>query len=135
MSTKASNDELAELKTIAQELQVRVEALEARISRLQDEQRGRPEQTIIAHVEKEKCIACGICEQVCPTHAVHVEETANIDPNICRGCGWCAQACPKGAISLTPIKPREAGGRFRYRGARIRINRIKRRGYYGGDFL
>ena len=135
MSTKGSETELAQLKAMTQELRVMVKALELKISRLQDKQHGRRHHIVVARVEKEKCIACGICEQVCPAHAVHVKKTANIDPEICRGCGWCVQACPKGAISLSPLKPRESAGRPRYRGARTRINTIRRRGYYGGDFL
>ncbi|RLB40778.1 MAG: hypothetical protein DRH12_09605 [Deltaproteobacteria bacterium] len=117
---------------MAQQVQKRVEALEARISRLLEEQQGRGHHIVVARVQEDKCIACGICENVCPTHAVHVEETAIIDPDMCRGCGWCAQECPEGAISLTPLEPREAGNRSRYGGAGMRINR---RGYYGGDFL
>jgi len=132
MSTRARSDELAELKAMAQELRVKVEAFEVKISRLQGEQRGRRKQTIIAYVEKEKCIACGICEKVCPTHAVHVDETANIDPDMCRGCGWCARECPEGAIFLTPLEPKKAGNRSKYGGAGMRISR---RGYYGGHFL
>jgi len=50
------------------------------------------------------CIACGVCETVCPQGAVTVTNGADahsvVDPNVCRGCGICAAECPTGAIQL-----------------------------------
>jgi heterodisulfide reductase subunit A len=50
------------------------------------------------------CIACGVCETVCPQGAVAVTSGADahslVDPNICRGCGICSAECPTGAIQL-----------------------------------
>ncbi|WDP89892.1 MAG: response regulator [Desulfobacter sp.] len=72
-------------------------------------------------VDQEKCMGCGICEQVCP---VEVPDPFNaglamkkavarpcpqsfpnawaIDPATCTRCGECVTACPTGAITLSP---------------------------------
>jgi NADPH-dependent glutamate synthase beta subunit-like oxidoreductase/NAD-dependent dihydropyrimidine dehydrogenase PreA subunit len=60
---------------------------------------------LIAQVDAAKCIACGICDEVCVYRAVRVhfsvddEPTAVVDASACRACGACSAACPTGAIS------------------------------------
>jgi heterodisulfide reductase subunit A len=58
----------------------------------------------VAASDPEVCIACGVCETVCPQGAVTVTNGADahsvVDPNICRGCGICNAECPTGAIQL-----------------------------------
>ncbi len=50
-------------------------------------------------VDKEKCIGCKACLDVCPVGAISmVEEKARIDGAKCIDCGRCAQTCPQGAI-------------------------------------
>jgi formate hydrogenlyase subunit 6/NADH:ubiquinone oxidoreductase subunit I len=56
------------------------------------------------------CIACGICEKVCPHGAIHVvkdpaqdswpnprglKNVAVIDYDKCTGCGICVSKCPQ----------------------------------------
>ena len=59
-----------------------------------------------------KCVACGLCEAVCPADVIKVEarETpdgrrfpARFDVEVtrCIFCGYCQEACPKDAIELT----------------------------------
>lgn len=46
------------------------------------------------------CIGCKMCERVCPSEAVKVENNiAHIDQTKCTGCGACAQKCPKKIIT------------------------------------
>ena len=71
-----------------------------------------------AHIDKDKCIECGMCAKVCPysaiinqrrpcenackIHAISMaEETkaAHIDNDKCISCGACVYQCPFGAIS------------------------------------
>ena len=45
------------------------------------------------------CIGCKLCERVCPSDAVTVENNiAHIDSEKCTNCGLCAEKCPKKII-------------------------------------
>lgn len=59
-----------------------------------------------------KCVACGLCEAVCPAGVITVEakETPDgrrfperflVEVTRCIFCGYCQEACPKDAIELT----------------------------------
>lgn len=61
---------------------------------------------------KLKCVACGLCEAVCPANVISVDrqETEDgrsfparfdIEVTRCIFCGYCQEACPKDAIELT----------------------------------
>ena len=70
-----------------------------------------------AHIDKSKCVDCGLCAKVCPygaiinrkrpcenackIKAIHSGDdgTAVIDDNKCVSCGACVYQCPWGAIS------------------------------------
>jgi ferredoxin len=50
-------------------------------------------------VDKEKCIGCQACLQVCPVEAISMEQgKAEIDMEKCIRCGKCHDACPHEAI-------------------------------------
>lgn len=54
----------------------------------------------------DKCIACGVCQRVCPANAIEIEKQDNkltsykIDYNKCIFCGNCAFYCNNKAISM-----------------------------------
>ena len=57
-----------------------------------------------AVVDKEECVNCGICADVCPEEAIVVDEIAVFDPRKCTGCGLCVEECPNESISLVVLE-------------------------------
>ncbi len=53
-----------------------------------------------AVVDKERCVACGVCTKECPKAAIAIWRGcyAAVDKDICVGCGKCAGSCPAGCI-------------------------------------
>ncbi|MGI6677811.1 MAG: 4Fe-4S binding protein [Dehalobacterium sp.] len=52
---------------------------------------------------EEKCIQCGHCTGVCPTHALSLnrpEMTINFEGDKCVVCGICVKSCPVKAMEL-----------------------------------
>jgi heterodisulfide reductase subunit A len=68
--------------------------------------RGRVEiEPMTAEVRAMRCVACGLCVEVCPAGAAEMVEVrgrrqAEINPALCKGCGLCVAACRGGAITL-----------------------------------
>ncbi|GAX88219.1 conserved hypothetical protein [Lebetimonas natsushimae] len=57
-------------------------------------------------VDPKACTACGTCEEVCPSGAIHITKNENVYVhttwyNTCCFCGNCEFFCPTGAIKLT----------------------------------
>ncbi len=60
----------------------------------------------VAEVDQRKCVACHLCEEVCPYSAVSFVTlrdgrlAAQINPAVCKGCGLCTSGCRGRAIFL-----------------------------------
>ncbi len=70
----------------------------------------------VSQVDERRCEACGLCEGVCPYHAVQVvskqtivgeKEVAQVNEALCKGCGVCAASCRSGAIDLKGFSDEE----------------------------
>ncbi len=62
-----------------------------------------PAESITAAVNPMKCTGCALCTQVCPYHAVNIDENtgkAVVDTALCKGCGACVAGCRSDAITL-----------------------------------
>ena len=66
-----------------------------------------------AIVEKDRCVACGVCAQQCPRSAISIFKGcyAVVDFGKCVGCGLCAKACPAGAIDNQEMMEVEDGNK------------------------
>jgi heterodisulfide reductase subunit A len=68
--------------------------------------RGRVEiEPMTAELLDMRCVACGMCVEVCPAGAAEMVEVQNrrqasINPALCKGCGLCVAGCRGGAITL-----------------------------------
>jgi Pyruvate/2-oxoacid:ferredoxin oxidoreductase delta subunit len=53
-------------------------------------------------VDYQHCTNCGICLNVCPTHALgRIEDKiGTVRPDACNYCGQCEAQCPENAIVL-----------------------------------
>ncbi len=56
-------------------------------------------------VNEEKCIACGVCEKVCPVKAIKLDDTPVFKMDKCIQCFCCVELCPHNALKA--IRPDE----------------------------
>jgi heterodisulfide reductase subunit A len=74
--------------------------------------RGQVEiEPMTAEVSPLRCVACGMCVEVCPAGAVELIDVrtpagtlrrrrAEVNAALCKGCGLCVAACRGAAITL-----------------------------------
>jgi len=69
-------------------------------------QKGIELEMIIAEVNEDLCVGCGLCESICAYDAITMKETSPgkwisvTDEIQCAGCGTCVASCPVGARDL-----------------------------------
>ena len=62
--------------------------------------------SLVSQVDAEKCIGCGLCDEICAFNAIILEDPegkgylAKNIPASCKGCGICAASCPQQAIDM-----------------------------------
>ncbi len=68
---------------------------------------------LVSQVDAEKCIGCGLCEEVCAFNAIILEDPegkgyrAKNIPASCKGCGLCAASCPQQAIDMLHFRDKQ----------------------------
>jgi NAD-dependent dihydropyrimidine dehydrogenase PreA subunit len=118
------NQETRTLRAQAQDLMAHLRAIKNRIGEIRgtgtvspvslgEQQNYSPNKEknslkMTAVVNKDRCICCGFCVDICPEEAIAMNNTAVIDPNKCIACGSCIDECPQEAISLPGMKKRTA---------------------------
>ncbi len=55
---------------------------------------------MVAKIIIEECVACGLCEDACPTDAIVMEDVAVVDEDECLDCESCIDECPSDAIYI-----------------------------------
>lgn len=56
---------------------------------------------MVAVVNKDECVGCGVCVDACPNGAISmVGDVAVVNPDMCIDCEACVNECPNGAISM-----------------------------------
>ncbi len=60
--------------------------------------------TKFAKVDESACSGCGVCELVCPSEAIKIENRkSKINLDLCSGCMNCFVRCPEYAITMLPV--------------------------------
>ena len=59
----------------------------------------------LQHLDKDRCVGCGICAQTCPNNVIEVVKSGKWYPQFdighCMFCGLCIEVCPNEALSNT----------------------------------
>ncbi|MEA2038562.1 MAG: FAD-dependent oxidoreductase, partial [Thermodesulfobacteriota bacterium] len=64
----------------------------------------------ICVVNKWKCAGCGVCQEVCPSNAIEVddrEKVAVVNEALCKGCGVCVSSCRSGALDIGGVSDQQ----------------------------
>ena len=49
-----------------------------------------------------ECTQCGVCAQVCPVQAIHLDDSKKVDEQTCISCMRCIAVCPHNARKINP---------------------------------
>jgi len=78
---------------------------------------------MIAYINEDTCVGCGLCSEVCPFSAIDMVETvdkkrstranqvmrtvARVNEGVCKGCGTCAAACRSQSARLRGFEDKQ----------------------------
>ena len=54
---------------------------------------------MVVKIDADKCTACGLCADACPSEAITVKDVAEVDADKCTDCATCIEECPQEAIT------------------------------------
>ncbi len=56
---------------------------------------------MVAKVNNDECVGCGICVDACPAEAIKMDgDFAVVDADLCTECEACIEECPNDAIVM-----------------------------------
>ena len=55
---------------------------------------------MVAKINKDECVGCGACVDVCPEDAITCNDVAVVNEEKCLDCGACVAECPSDAITM-----------------------------------
>ncbi len=75
-------------------------------------------QGVVARVDEEMCVGCGLCVALCPFEALKIVETeqgrrVQVIDAACMGCGVCAATCYRHAIGINAFTDEQIGSQVR----------------------
>lgn len=66
---------------------------------------GKTKGKIVVSADQEKCVGCGVCEEVCNWGAIKIiDGIVEIEKEICEGCGICVCDCTQEALWLENVE-------------------------------
>jgi|YelNatPaOPRAMG01_1025707.scaffolds.fasta_scaffold02367_11 NADH-quinone oxidoreductase subunit I len=84
------------------------------IDRIEVKMNYRGRHALLVDGDLGRCVACKMCETVCPFFAIYIEPEESPDPRKerspkvfeidltrCAYCGFCVEACPENALTMT----------------------------------
>ena len=71
-------------------------------------------------VDTDRCIGCGMCEEICFTKAIRIVDGKSSIDDKCRGCGRCADICPQEAIRIS-FDPNKVDSEIKRIGELVRL--------------
>ncbi|MEN6622771.1 MAG: electron transfer flavoprotein subunit alpha [Smithella sp.] len=78
----------------------------------------------LLEIDKDKCIGCGNCIDVCPVGALSLEGDVVTVNEKCNACGACIEACPVEALKLPELKKAEQLDLAQYKGVWVWIEQF-----------
>jgi len=75
-------------------------------------------------IDKEKCLGCGACIDVCPYGALTLVDDVVVVNEKCTACGACLDACPVTALALPKLAPENAERLAAYQGVWVWVEQF-----------
>ena len=79
----------------------------------------------LLEINKEECIGCGACVDVCPFGALKLVDDIAVADDKCTACGACLDVCPVEALSLPERPQAKEEGLAAYQGVWVWVEQFQ----------